>query len=266
MNAKARVPFEPGFDLGMPMSGVIVNNQIRVRIGQRFGIDLLQEFNPFLVSMLRHAFGDNRALGQFNCCEQCRGSGAFVVVCHRLQATGEDRQALLRTIERLNLALFITRQHLRVLGRIQVQAHYIDQLFGETWVVRDFKRLRTMRLQAVVFPNSLHHRNTATQALGQRSRRPLSCILRRLLCCLANDLGLERSPLRGRRPSASRCILLNDNQMVRHKAIALGANRSSLAPQLRGDILALATLGTRQHIRRSQNPISPACYDLAITS
>jgi hypothetical protein len=126
MNAKARVPFEPGFDLGMLMSGVIVNIPMQVQIVQRFGIDLLQELNLFLVSMSRHAFGDNRALRQFNCCEQLRGSVAFVVVCHRLQATGEDRQALLPTIERLNLALFITRQHQRVLGSIQVQAHYID--------------------------------------------------------------------------------------------------------------------------------------------
>ena len=57
--------------------------------------------------------------------EECRGAVTFVIVCHRTESVGVNGETLLSTIKCLYLALLITRQHQRMLRRIEVQANYI---------------------------------------------------------------------------------------------------------------------------------------------
>ena len=64
---------------------------------------------------------------------------AFVVVREGLQPAGIYRQALLRAVDRLNLTLLVARKQERMLGRIQVQADHVDQLFSELRIVRDLE-------------------------------------------------------------------------------------------------------------------------------
>ena len=46
VHMEARMPFEPRFDLGMLVRGVVVGDQMHVEMGQRLGIDAAQEFEP----------------------------------------------------------------------------------------------------------------------------------------------------------------------------------------------------------------------------
>ena len=78
------------------------------------------------MSMAILALSDQCSIEHAQGCEQRRRAITFVVVSHRPQPTGEHWQALLSTVEGLNLALFITLEHQCMLGWIQVQAHHID--------------------------------------------------------------------------------------------------------------------------------------------
>ena len=51
-------------------------------------------------------------------------------------------------------------------GRIQVQAHDVDQFFDEARIVRDLERLRQVRLQAAVPPYALDGRLADPNALA----------------------------------------------------------------------------------------------------
>ena len=113
------------------MRRVVINNQMQVQVGRRFRIDFLQELDPFLMSMSRHAFGDNSALRQFDCSEQGRGSVSFIVVCQRLQSARVNRQALLRAIERLNLTFLINTERQRFLRRVEIETHNVGQFLQE---------------------------------------------------------------------------------------------------------------------------------------
>jgi hypothetical protein len=53
--------------------------------------------------------------------------------------TGLHRQAGLGTVKRLHLALLVTAQHQRVLGRGHVQAHDVLEFFDELGITRYFE-------------------------------------------------------------------------------------------------------------------------------
>src|SRR5215218_3778911 len=110
-----------------------------------------------------------------------------------------DRQALLRTIESLNLALFIDAQHERMLRRIEIETDDIDDFLGEVRIVRKLESLGAMRLQTIRFPHALHETVRHVQMLRERARAPV------------------RS---GMRSSTARCITLDAWQSRLGEAIA----------------------------------------------
>ena len=77
VNVKPLVPFQPGFHLGMFMGGVVVHDQMKLTVGRRFLVDQLQELDPLLVAMVRHALADQPSLGQFDRREQSRRAVPF---------------------------------------------------------------------------------------------------------------------------------------------------------------------------------------------
>lgn len=53
MQMEPRMPPNPGFDPRMLMGSVIVHDQVQVQFGRRFGVDLLQEADEFLMPVVR---------------------------------------------------------------------------------------------------------------------------------------------------------------------------------------------------------------------
>ena len=91
------------------------------------------------------------------CGEQCRRSMAFVVVGHGAAAAGFQRQSRLGTVERLDLALFVDRQHHRMGGRIEIKADDIGQFRQRTAGSRERLKLRTRCGWSLVRrPDALH--------------------------------------------------------------------------------------------------------------
>ena len=59
-----------------------------------------------------------------------------LVVGHGAAAAGFQRQSRLGTVERLDLALFVDRQHHRMGGRIEIKADYIRHFLSELRITR----------------------------------------------------------------------------------------------------------------------------------
>jgi hypothetical protein len=142
----------------MLVGRIVIRHQVQLSLRIGRGIDVLQKLDPLLVSMPRHTGVNHNAFRHVECCEQRRGAMAFVIMRHRPQAARVNGQSFLRSIQGLNLTLFIDAEHDRVLGWIQVQADHVDQLLGEVRIVGDLERLQAMRLEVRLRPHALHHR------------------------------------------------------------------------------------------------------------
>src|ERR1700722_15197307 len=66
------------------------------------------------------------------------------------------RQAGLRAVESLYLALLVRAEDNGVLGRIQIKPDNIGELLGKLWIVADFETPRQMRLQTITTPDTSH--------------------------------------------------------------------------------------------------------------
>ena len=78
---KARMAFQPCFDLGMLVGGVVVDHQMEVEGSGRVAVDAPQEAQEFLVTMARHALADDLAGGDIERGKQRRCAVALVVMC-----------------------------------------------------------------------------------------------------------------------------------------------------------------------------------------
>lgn len=252
------VPVEPGMSLepsvhfGVLVRGVVVDDQVPIEIGRRLGIDLLQELDPFLVPVPAVQVRNDPAFGQFDRGEQCRRAMPPVVVGQRLQSAGEHRQAFLRAVQSLNLALFIARQHQRTVRRIEIQPHDVEQFLDEFRIIGRFEAFRAMRLEVVVAPDPLHRVLADAHRFGERARGPLRGVRRRFLRCQPQNLGLFR-PAHRRCAAAARGIPFDARQTIVRKTIAPGAHRPPRATEFRSDVPVLATVRCGQHDLGTQN-------------
>ena len=79
MHMKARMPHEPFLDVRMFMGRVVIRNQMEGQIRRGVSVNLIQESDPLLVTMLRHAGPDQPPLGDLQRGKQRRGPISFVM-------------------------------------------------------------------------------------------------------------------------------------------------------------------------------------------
>jgi hypothetical protein len=172
---------EPGAHLGVLVRGVVV--PLRVAFGSddglnrlaswHRGLDLVEEADELLMPVALHVAADHRAIQHVQRGEQGGGAVADVVVGHRPCSALLDGKAGLGAVERLDLALFVDRQHNGMGGRIDVKAHDIAELLGELRVVGELERLHPVRRQAVGLPDALHADGADASHLGHRANAPV---------------------------------------------------------------------------------------------
>ena len=108
------------------------------------------------------AFADDRAGQHVQRGEQRGRPVALVVMDHRAVTARLHRQARLRTVQGLNLALLVHAQHDAqhdcLVRRVQVQPHDVGQLLDERPVGRQLERRDAVRLQPVRVPDTLNIR------------------------------------------------------------------------------------------------------------
>ena len=128
-----------------------------------FGLDDIQEPNELLMAMAPHTAADDLALEHVEGSKERCGAVAFVIVGHGSGASLLHRQAGLGTIQRLDLALLVDREHDGVLGRIDVEPDNVTQLSHEVRVVRQLELPDLVRLKAMGAPD----RRTALALMPQ---------------------------------------------------------------------------------------------------
>ena len=120
VEGKAGMAFEPSADLFVLVGGVVVEDDMNQLSGREFGLDGIEKADEFLMTVPLHAATDNLAFQHVEGGKQRGRPVPLVVVGHRLAAALLDRQAGLGSIEGLDLALLVDRQHDGVRRRIDI--------------------------------------------------------------------------------------------------------------------------------------------------
>ena len=92
------------------------------------------------MAMALHAAADHLAFEDIEGSEQRGRAVAFVIVGHGSEPPFLHWQSWLGTVERLDLALLVDRQHDGVGGWIDVEPDDVTQLGGELWVLGNVNR------------------------------------------------------------------------------------------------------------------------------
>lgn len=149
--------YQPRTDLGLLVSRVIVEDHADGLVRKHLGVNGVQESDKLLVPVPLHVAADHRIIQGIKRGEQGCGTVALVVMRHGCPATALQRQTRLGAIERLDLALFVDRQHDGVGGRRDIESDNIVKPLGKSSVVGLLGATLPMGCQAVIVPD-FHHR------------------------------------------------------------------------------------------------------------
>jgi hypothetical protein len=173
MERPARMIGQPFENVGLFVSGVVVDDGVDDFSGWDGAFDGVEEADELLVAMPLHAASDPGSVEDVERGEQSGRAVALGVMGPRPAFTGLERQARLRAVERLNLALLINRDDHRVLGRLHVEADNILDLLGELGVVGAFEGANAVRLQPMRLPQALHGAQAHADGLGHGAAGPM---------------------------------------------------------------------------------------------
>ncbi len=149
MEREARMPAEPLDHLGVLVGGVVVQDHVDQLARGHLALDGVEEADEFLVAVALHAAPDHAAREHVERREQRGRAVALVVMRHGAAAPALERQPRLGAVERLDLALFVHRQHHGMGRRVEVEADDVAQLGREVRVIGQLELTQPVRLQAV---------------------------------------------------------------------------------------------------------------------
>src|SRR5579862_5899789 len=171
---------EPAFHLRCFMCAVIVHHNMNANIwlfDQR-GVDLVKEFDEFLLPMAAMAFANHFARSHVEGGKKRGDPMAFIVVRATLRLPWPQRQKRLRAIERLHLGFFVNTQNNGTLRWVEIQAYNVTNLFDEKRICRQFESVRAVRLQTKSTPDTADGHRRKPHGLGHAPRAPMSGRLR----------------------------------------------------------------------------------------
>src|SRR3954463_13241489 len=119
---------------------------MNIAVGGNGAVEFIQESQKLLMSMPGRAVANHRPVQDVQGGKERARAVALVIVGLALRDSGAEWQDRLGAVHSLNLTLFINAQHQSLVGRVQIQAHDIANLFNETWIGAGFELLQTMRL------------------------------------------------------------------------------------------------------------------------
>ena len=146
---------DPGADFGVFVGGVVVQDQVQVKVRRGLRVEVAQELQPFLVPVARGALVEDFALQIVERGKKSDGAGARVVVRAGADVADPQGQSGLGAFQHLALAFFIAAKHERLVRRVEAEADDVPKLRLEKRVVRDFEGARPVRLQIVARPKLL---------------------------------------------------------------------------------------------------------------
>ena len=127
----ARMTRHPGSDFGMLVAAVIVEDDMNQLPGRDVALEAVEKAQKLLVPVALHALPGDPAVEHVQGGKQCRRSIAEIIVRHRPSASPLHRQAGLGSVQGLDLAFFINREHHRMRWRVDVKPDHIAQFGGK---------------------------------------------------------------------------------------------------------------------------------------
>ena len=252
MKVETRMLFQPCFDPGMVVRAVVVQNHVDGQLRGHGAVDLAQELPEFDVPMSRITGADDLPFQHVQRREQARSAVALVVMGHGLAAPLLHRQAGLRPVQRLNLALLVHAQHHRLVRRIQVHPHHVRQFLDKPLVLGQLECIDPMGLKTVRVPYPLHRGFADPLGFGHRTHGPLRGIPR---CCVKSRLDDGLYPVR-RKSLRTRAVGRVLGQPHRSKLLETFApldHRRAGGGQLGGDRVVRQTVCRQQANARPQD-------------
>ena len=144
-----------------------------------FLVESAQKLEELLMPVPLIALANHLPMQRIQSGKQRRRAVTLVVVGHCPATALLDREAGLRPIERLNLALLVHAQNERLLRRIQIQSDHVGHFFQELGVAREFECLDPMGFQIMGLPDLVHGGLAEPLTPGHRPATPM-CHSRRL--------------------------------------------------------------------------------------
>ena len=167
------MPTEPPLNRRMLVRRVVIDEGVDRHIRRRLRVEQIQKFPKFLMPITRQTRADDGAFEDIQRGEQGGRAVSFVVMSHRAGPAGLHRQAGLRPLQRLDLALFVDTEDQGLLGRIHVEPDDIGELLEEPRVGRQLERAQAVRLQPVRVPNPVNRRRAQSLRGGHRAQTPV---------------------------------------------------------------------------------------------
>ena len=158
MQMKAGMTLKPSDDLGMFVSGVVVADDVNIKLGGDLALDFAQEGQPLLMAMTRGGMSKNLAREIVEGGKQSDRSVTVVIVSLGADMTLTQRQTGLTALEGLTLALLIATEQQGAIGRIEIEADNVPELLFKGQILGKFETLESMRSDCVSRPQTLHAR------------------------------------------------------------------------------------------------------------
>ena len=250
MERPARMIGEPFENLGLFVGGVIVDDGVDDFSGRNSALDGIEEADELLVAMPSHAAPDHGSIEEVERGEQRGRAVALVVMGHRPAFSGLERQARLRAVERLDLALLVDRDDDRVLGRVHVEADDVLDLLDELRIVGALEGANAVRLQPMRLPQALHGAQADADGFGHGAAGPMRGVARRLGAGQVHNLGDDP----GRKRSAAGLARLVSQQTM---DALLGVSRLPAPDRGSADARPPRHFLHRQTVGRTKDDVRP---------
>ena len=155
---EAGMTLEPGDDLGMFVSGVVVADDMNIQLGGDLALDLAQEGQPLLMAMTSGGMSKDLAREIVEGGKQGDRSVTIVIVGLGADMTLVQGETGLTALEGLTLTLLIATEHQRTIGRMEIEANHIPELLFKGQILGKFEAFESMRSDRVSRPQTLHAR------------------------------------------------------------------------------------------------------------
>lgn len=217
------------------MRSVVVGDQVQCLVLGCFAVDLTQELQPLDVGVPLQAPTNDLSVQDVQRCKQRGRAMALVVVRHGLRTPFLHRQAWLRAIQSLHLALLVAAQHQRMLGQGHVLRHDVFELVHEPGIARGLEAAQDVRLEAVRVPMPHDRVRCGVRADRRRSRPHAGELRGRARSAAAGDAVFPKETFLHaiRRSLKEKCAMIPLNDEAFAWGARAVASASCLSPRSR---------------------------------
>ena len=173
MKVESRVPLAPSFHPLVLVHTKVVEDQMDLSLGPSVLIQRAEAREEFEVAMTVVELRHDGPIDQVESDEQIDGSVPPIVVAPTFRQPRAEGKDGLASFEGLDRGLLVHREDRSVFGRVEVEAHDVDELGDEVRVATELERLHEVGLQIVSLPDAGDGHVTDSELPGEGAGAPM---------------------------------------------------------------------------------------------